>query len=72
MWSTFPCTTAKVNSLIGSVESDAFWCGEQSEKVTKLNMLFGYLLKILFVFQCLFLIPIITFYIRRILMMEKT
>ena len=33
MWSTFPCTSVKVNSLIGSVESDAFWCGEQSPEV---------------------------------------
>ena len=33
MWSSYPCTSAKVNSLIGSVESDAFWCGTQLEKV---------------------------------------
>ena len=34
MWSTYPCTSAKANSLIGSVESDAYWCGTQLEKVS--------------------------------------
>merc|ERR1712150_79880 len=32
MWSTAPHTVSRVNSLIGSVESDVFWSSEQSEQ----------------------------------------